>query len=399
MADIIQRTRSPLGGAGLPPREPGDHALTSANLEGFRLSARLHVADACWLFGLTETAWRNAIKQEATHTVEPSVAILLRVLIEWPHLSLIPCVPDVASLFESMKRLYAGMDLRVLARCFGVSRQSVSKWVSGEVRPARMNSRLLSIFSKLFLEACLRSRRGGAKFIRTWGLMVQELFKRDLEMPQECAAAPVSQDSPTSGESWLSVISKFRGLRTTLLCGEADLRWLLGVTESEWRALCGRHVPEASPDKALVILIHALSTYPNASLLSPTCQLEELYRHLAVNQPLLDQKRFGVMFGSDGTAAWKWLNGRSTPSRSTQHLCSTFSQLYLPALRGTSRATPAGRDVIMRWDQIVRTEANSRGLQDVFQSTSWRCAANGNSLPRMRFEGDVAILCRNDKMT
>lgn len=152
----------------------------------------------------------------------------------------------------------------------------------------------------------------------------------------------------------------------------ADACWLFGISITRWMQIV-RQNPEAPvKDPSLALLVRFLDQHPELSIIPKFPGPHEMF-NLVNSVVQTDKKRFSVIFGSEGSAAYRWLGANSRQSPAVNRL-----MLYMKAAL-LSRPPEERVELMEKWRDTVEAEATSRGAQDVFKTCRWGPAPESKS--------------------
>lgn len=143
-----------------------------------------------------------------------------------------------------------------------------------------------------------------------------------------------------------------------------DMIWVLSMSITRWTQIVRQAPDEPVKDPTLALLVRFLSQHPELAVVpkQPTpSELFELMNEVGDVEP----KRFATYFGSESSAAYRWMKSDARPS-------STVTRLMHFMRIAMLMQDPSGRaQMLESWRKTVEQEAKSRGVQDVFKSGRW----------------------------
>ena len=111
---------------------PNDRAFTGADLENFRQSLGLTVADICYLLGMNQNSWGETVNKDRLLPVKnPSIAILCRLIDQDESLLFIPKMVHPVTIYNLIKER-RNISKANLSTLFGCSQTASTRWFSGK---------------------------------------------------------------------------------------------------------------------------------------------------------------------------------------------------------------------------------------------------------------------------
>ena len=156
----------------------------------------------------------------------------------------------------------------------------------------------------------------------------------------------------------------------------ADACWMFGMSITKWMHVVRQAPDTPLRDPSLALLVRFLDQHQEMSLIPKFPNAQEMYA-LINDIQAVDQKRFSILFGSEASAAYRWLKpegSRVSPAVGRLMYYLKMSMLANPA---------ASRPVLLEsWRETVQAEAVSRGVDDIFKTGSW--GPKEEKVPRKR---------------
>lgn len=170
----------------------------------------------------------------------------------------------------------------------------------------------------------------------------------------------IPNDRPVLGKDLDTVRQQF-GILTSDAC------WLFGLSMTRWMHIVRRDAELPVTDPTLALLVRLLDQHPELSVIPKFPDADEMFELVSKIQET-NQRKFAVLFGSEASAAYRWLKagGRQSPAVSRLMF---FLKLGLMAKPSEKRG-----EMLDEWQETVRQEAISRDVPDVFASGKWNQA-------------------------
>lgn len=167
----------------------------------------------------------------------------------------------------------------------------------------------------------------------------------------------IPKDRPVIGRD-------LEALRQQFALLTSDVCWLLGMSITKWTQVVRQNPDEPVSDPTLALLVRHLSEHPELQLIPRFPSPKEMFEFLQeVGE--VDAKSFGVMWGAEASAGYRWLRQEPDIVPGVSRLMH-YVQLTMQAAPENERA-----ELLARWRRLVDIEAKSRGVDDVFKSKSW----------------------------
>lgn len=157
----------------------------------------------------------------------------------------------------------------------------------------------------------------------------------------------------------LDTIKRALGLSTADACN------LFGLSITKWTDVVRTNADSEVRDPTLALLTRFLDEHMRDEFVPrpPTC--EDFFDLLKSIDDRIDQKRFSVLVGSEGSAAYRWLRIGSRPTPALSRL-----MLYMKiVLDKSSRA--GQRKFLEDWMLTVVREGAARGVDNVLRTGRW----------------------------
>lgn len=145
----------------------------------------------------------------------------------------------------------------------------------------------------------------------------------------------------------------------------SDACWLFGLSITDWTRIVRQQPQEPLRDPTLALLVRFLDAHPEMSVIPKFPTAEEMFQEVNKIQEV-DQKRFSVLFGSEASAAYRWLKPGSRMSSSVGRL------MFYMRMALHSRSPSKRAELMENWRETVRLEGSARGVDDIFKSGAWK---------------------------
>lgn len=168
-------------------------------------------------------------------------------------------------------------------------------------------------------------------------------------------------------------------IRYRMQLSVADFQWLFGINSGHWSEFS--NAPhEMVGDPAAAILGRFLNEHPEANLVPPLPDIAEIYAFFNLATPI-SLKEFGLAFGRHMSAGHRWVSaGKEAPTiihrilmilsrYITQKMGREIDDCVSNGVNETERRTILG--IWNEWRKIVDTEANSRGVKNIWAQACW----------------------------
>lgn len=149
----------------------------------------------------------------------------------------------------------------------------------------------------------------------------------------------------------------------------ADAIWLYGLSPNKWTTLVRQQPNEPIPDPTLALLVRFLDQHPELSIIPRWPSPRETFDCLNATQKLT-QGDFSLLLGFERSAAPRWFKPRGARQS------ATLSRLML-CLKTTilSMRTEDRGQLMDDWRELVKNEAEVRGVDDLFDAGRWSIGA------------------------
>lgn len=144
---------------------PLDRPVLGKDLDAVREQLGILAGDACWLFGLSMTKWMHIVRQKPdTPVKDPSLALYVRFLDQYPEASLIPKTPDSHTMLSLITEIEE-MPSRSFSVLFGAEGSAVYRWLRTGDRQSPPVRRLM-----LGMQTVLRNapKKQRAEMLKAW---------------------------------------------------------------------------------------------------------------------------------------------------------------------------------------------------------------------------------------
>lgn len=161
----------------------------------------------------------------------------------------------------------------------------------------------------------------------------------------------------------LDTLREMMGMTASEAC------WFYGISMNKWTDVVRKEAKSPVGSITLSLLVRALSRWPELSPLPPSPGAQEIYERLKLVDEGLEKKKFSVYFGCEASAGYRWITKNSELSPALRRLFGVFAQLFDRTLEqgGLTAAT----EMLGKWRRHVTTEAEERGISDVFRTGKW----------------------------
>lgn len=166
----------------------------------------------------------------------------------------------------------------------------------------------------------------------------------------------IPDNRPVLGKDLDAVRQQF-GLLTSDAC------WLFGLSITRWTQIVRKAAELPVKDPTLALLVRFLDQHPELPVIPKFPTASEAFELINSVQET-DQKRLSVLFGSEASAAYRWLRGgRQSPA---VNRLMHFLKLAMLAHPFEKRA-----EVLDEWSATVVKEAEARKAPDIFKTGKW----------------------------
>lgn len=149
--------------------------IKGEDLDSLREQMGLSTMDACWLFGLSMTNWTIIAKNKGAKIPLKNVtlALLVRVLREYPELCPITPLADAREVYEVIATAQPELDYKRMSIMFGCEASSGYRWLTQGSKIGPVLDRLFKVFMASYAEV-KGSPRKLADLVAEWDQMVIE---------------------------------------------------------------------------------------------------------------------------------------------------------------------------------------------------------------------------------
>lgn len=144
----------------------------------------------------------------------------------------------------------------------------------------------------------------------------------------------------------------------------ADACFVFGLSITRWMQIVRQRAELPVKDPTLALLVRLLDQHPELTVVPRAPTPTELYETVNGFRKV-EQKRFALMFGSENSAAYRWLRIDSRVSPAVSRLMLHFNTVL------QSGSTKDGVKFLDDWEKVVTAEAAARGAEDVFRTGRW----------------------------
>lgn len=177
----------------------------------------------------------------------------------------------------------------------------------------------------------------------------------------------IPSNRPVLGKDLDAVRQEF-GLLTN------DIIWVLSMSITRWTQIVRQAPDEPIKDPTLALLVRFLAQHPELAVVPKqptTAEMFALLNEITEVEP----KRFATYFGSETSAAYRWMRPDARPSSTVQRLMHFMRMALL-------MQNPSGRTQMLEdWRKTVQQEGRQRGIEDVFKSGRWTTPILDNGSP------------------
>lgn len=130
---------------------PLNRAVIGRDLKEIKQTFGLSTSEACYLFGLSITKWTLIVnKNPDVPLTDPSLALLVRFLAEYPHLSVIPKPPSAVEMYEKICSV-TPLNSKEFSVFLGSEGSAYNRWKKNISRQGPSVQRLLYYFRLVLL--------------------------------------------------------------------------------------------------------------------------------------------------------------------------------------------------------------------------------------------------------
>jgi hypothetical protein len=369
---------------------PDTRPVCGKDLQEIKQNFGLKTNDVLVVLGFSITRWTTIAcdEQEASKPLaDPTLALLARFLDQHPETEVIARHPKPLEMYKLLNKIYAGdaaaeegddessdvdevdatLSAAEFGALFGGSTAAGNRWIkpdAGRISPS-VTRLMLHMRSALLARPAARRKA----LLNEWSLVAaQESKVRQL-------VAEGKSPSPDVAHSGVGVIPAFRpvlgkDLQTIAqLFGlkSADAIALFGLSITKWGALINAEPEKPISDLSLALLVRFLDNHPDLAIGPKYPGVAEMFELINTITPT-DQKTFSVLFGSDATAAYRWLKKGSKKTPAVERLMFHLKNHLLSKPKKPAQIRQAA---LAEWQQTVALEAKLRGSEDIFRTGKW----------------------------
>lgn len=167
----------------------------------------------------------------------------------------------------------------------------------------------------------------------------------------------ISGNRPVLGRDLDTVRQEF-GLLTN------DIIWVLSMSITRWMQIVRQAPDEPVKDPGLALLVRFLAQHPELSVVPKPPSASDMFA-LMNEITTVEPKHFAAYFGSETSAAYRWMRPDGRPSSTVQRLMYFLHTVLL-------MQSPAQRAQLLEdWRKTVLQEGQSRGIANVFETGRW----------------------------
>lgn len=148
----------------------------------------------------------------------------------------------------------------------------------------------------------------------------------------------------------------------------SDACFVFGLSITRWMQIVRQKPDEPVKDPTLALMVRFLEEHPETLVIPDYPTVPDMYEYINSIQTT-DQKRFSILFGSEASAAYRWLRSNSRQSPAVSRL------MHLLKVALNSRSPAQKWKLIESWSKIVAKEGVARGIPDVFAFGKWNPVA------------------------
>lgn len=353
---------------------PATRPVCGKDLHEIKQDFGLKTNDILSVLGFSITRWTTIAcdpKESSKPVSDPTLALLVRFLDQHPETEVIARHPKPLEMYELLMEIFDGdsskLSVTEFAALFGGSTAAGNRWIrpdAGRISPSV--TRLM-----LHMRAALLSRPKSQRkaLVVEWSrLAAQESQVR--KMVAEGATPRLDQFKPGAGAipgfrpvmgKDLATIAQGFGLKS------ADSIALFGLSITKWGALINGEPDKAVSDLSLALLVRFLDNNPDLAIGPKYPGVAEMFELINTITPT-DQKTFSILFGSDATAAYRWLKKGSSMSPAVERL---MFHLKNHILSKPAKPEHIRLAALTEWQETVALEASLRGSEDIFRTGKW----------------------------
>lgn len=153
-------------------------------------------------------------------------------------------------------------------------------------------------------------------------------------------------------------------LREKLGVSSSDAAWLFGMSITKWMQVARKNA--SKPVKpSLALFVRMLDRHPDLNFLPRFPEPGEVFDKISDTRKVT-KKSLSVMLGREASSGYRWITagGRSSP---------ILGRLLLLLMSALDQKHTEGEstDILDDWSRMVETEANARGVPNVWAAGRW----------------------------
>lgn len=122
---------------------PSSRRVIGRDLKTIKQQFGITTADACFLFGVSITKWTQLVSNKPDEPIkEPTLSLLIRLLAEYPDLSVIPKMPTTEEMFQLFESI-GPVDQKRFSLLLGSEASAGNRWRRNGSRPSQTLERLM----------------------------------------------------------------------------------------------------------------------------------------------------------------------------------------------------------------------------------------------------------------
>lgn len=137
---------------------PFDRPIVGYDLDDIRLQRGYSTADAQWMYGMPATKWSEIVRIKKDEPVNPTLALLVRILDAYPSIAVIPEMPSAEEMYSDLRAIDSGINMRMLALLAGKEASGGYRWITLGMRQVPVRQRLFFCLKKL-IDTCPEDKR------------------------------------------------------------------------------------------------------------------------------------------------------------------------------------------------------------------------------------------------
>lgn len=197
----------------------------------------------------------------------------------------------------------------------------------------------------------------------------------------------IPEDRPVLGKD-LDTLRRHHGLMTAEAC------YIFGLNATNWAEIV-RQTDEKTgtpqgelpiKDPSLALLARFIDRHPEVVQVFRAPRPQELFDNMNTVASNIDQKRFALLFGNEGSGGYRWLK---TPARMAPAVTRLMHFMSLGI--SSDRSTDDRWDFMKEWYDMVLTESRARGIPDIYLLGKWNPTAQVRRKVQPTGTGDSAF--------